>query len=172
MSKYAQFDEEEVLDKLFDYKGKAVEFGCHIDHQFSNCKKLQEDGWKVDFFSAEDRGGDEIHDEFITAENINEILEKYGITELDLISIDIDGMDYYVWKALKINPKVVIIEYNIRRPIGVQKYKADNVWNRLNDDFFGSSKEEMIKLGKEKGYELIHENEANLFFKLYEKSTN
>jgi hypothetical protein len=80
-------------------------------------------------------------------------------------------MDYYVWKALKINPKVVIIEYNIRRLTGVQKYKADNVWNRLNDDFFGSSKEEMIKLGKEKGYELYHFNEANLFFIKNENST-
>ena len=42
------------------------------------------------------------------------MLEKFGFTgELDLLSIDIDGMDYWVWEAVSAcSPRVVAIEYN------------------------------------------------------------
>lgn len=171
---YAQNNEEKIIEDIFKEIGTtnkfAVEFGCHPNHQFSNGKALEEKGWTVHFYGVE--GGEDIKQEFFTAENINEIFDKYEVPQSpDLMSIDVDGMDYYLWKALKRKPRVVIIEYNIRRPKGIQPYFSLNVWNRLNDNYFGACKEEMIKLGKEKGYELVGENEANLFFKLYEKST-
>ena len=104
-------------------------------------------------------------------ENVNEVFKKYKVPKyLDFLSIDIDGMDYWVWKALKWKPKVVCIEYNKRRPSGVQPYFAFNKWNMIEDDYHGASREELIKLGKEKGYKLYDFNEDNLFFKLYENS--
>ena len=50
----------------------------------------------------------------VTREAVNATLEKFGFTgELDLLSIDIDGMDYWVWEAVSAcTPRVVAIEYN------------------------------------------------------------
>lgn len=50
---------------------------------------------------------------WVTAENINSLISEHGfIGEIDLLSIDIDGMDYWVWKAIEcINPRAVVVEY-------------------------------------------------------------
>src|SRR5207247_8322866 len=50
----------------------------------------------------------------VTAENINSTLLQNGLRgDIDLLSIDIDGNDYWVWKAIDaIAPRVVVIEYN------------------------------------------------------------
>jgi hypothetical protein len=145
----------------------AVEFGCHSDHKISVCKPLEKKGWKVWYFGLE--GGKDIIKCFITAENINQVFKENKVPKkLDLLSIDIDGMDYWVWKALEWKPKEVIIEYNPKRLKGVQPYFAHNYWNGIENDYYGASKEELIKLGKEKGYIFYKENQDNLFFKLYE----
>ena len=53
---------------------------------------------------------------FIDAENINGLLQTYGFDgEIDLLSLDIDGVDYWVWKAIEVtSPRVVILEINAR----------------------------------------------------------
>jgi len=164
----------EIFNKIGTTNKFAVEFGCHVDHRISICKPLEEFGWKAKYFGIEYAPHiktDVIH-AFITAENINSVFKKNKIPkEFDLLSIDIDGMDYWVWKALKHKPRVVIIEYNKQRKTGVQPYFAYNKWNMVEDDYYGASKEELIKLGKEKGYELYDFSEDNLFFKLYENNT-
>src|SRR4051794_32999027 len=52
---------------------------------------------------------------FVTKENIVDLLDGCGVPlDLDLVSIDIDGNDYWVWEALlsRYSPRVVVIEYN------------------------------------------------------------
>lgn len=51
---------------------------------------------------------------FVTAENINDILVRFGARgDIGLLSIDIDGNDYWIWKATNvIEPAIVVIEYN------------------------------------------------------------
>ena len=148
----------------------AVEFGCHVDHDQSTCKPLEKKGWTVQYYGIE-LGGDLIR-VFITAENINDVFKKYKVPKkLDFLSIDIDGMDYWVWKALEWEPRVVCIEYNQKRLKGVQPYFAYNVWNKMEDSYYGSSKKELIKLAKEKGYELYQSDKDNLFFIKDENST-
>lgn len=51
--------------------------------------------------------------QWITADNINSILSENGFTgEIDLLCIDIDGMDYWIWKAIDvISPRVIVVEY-------------------------------------------------------------
>ncbi|MFZ3059414.1 MAG: hypothetical protein WA102_06685 [Candidatus Methanoperedens sp.] len=108
---------------------------------------------------------------WVTAENINELLRENGITdEIDLLSLDVDGVDYWLWKSLKeINPRVVVLEYmNIWGPDKAMTvpYKPD--FNRFDThpDFFGASLLAFVKLGKEKGYRLIGCNKYgfNAFF--------
>ena len=51
---------------------------------------------------------------FITKDNINELITQNGITgDIGILSIDIDGNDYWVWKAIDcVSPSIIICEYN------------------------------------------------------------
>lgn len=168
MGKYCQNNEEEIIDQIFNEIGTtnkfAVEFGCHADHRLSNCLKLQEEGWKVQFYGTEK--GEGIINEFFNAENVNDIFKRHNTPEqIDFMSIDIDGMDYYVWKALEaVKPRVVCIEYNILRKEGIQPYDPNNIWLGYDTEGYGACREQMIKLGESKGYKLVKENDSNLFF--------
>ncbi|MFN2462223.1 MAG: hypothetical protein ABR591_16340, partial [Candidatus Velthaea sp.] len=55
-----------------------------------------------------------VAEQLVTRDNINTQLIEHGITgELDLLSIDIDGNDYWIWSAVEaVSPRVVVIEYN------------------------------------------------------------
>jgi len=95
---------------------------------------------------------------FITAENIEQVLYENGIpNEIDLLTIDVDGNDYWIWKAIKnINPRVVVIEYNSSiRPNWCVTTKYDPKFDRHrkgNVFYHGASLSALIKLGLEKGY--------------------
>ena len=108
---------------------------------------------------------------FITAENINDLCRENGFTgKIGLLSIDIDGNDYWVWKAIDVvDPDIVICEYNPR--FGDKKAVTipyDPEWTRFKGHYsgiyFGASIRALTKLGNEKGYALVYGNEANLFF--------
>lgn len=99
-----------------------------------------------------------IKNEFINAENIESIFKNANApTELDLLSIDIDYNDYYVWKAItNYNPRVVAIEYNsIFRPDThfVVPYNAERTWDKTS--YFGASILALQQLGDLKGYDLV-----------------
>nr|WP_211224975.1 hypothetical protein [Spirosoma spitsbergense] len=110
---------------------------------------------------------------FITAENINEILEENGFSgKIGILSIDIDGNDYWVWKAMTVsNPAIVIVEYNSlfgpERPITIP-YKQDfeRISSHYSGLYFGASLGALCDLGKEKGYKFIGCNKAgnNAYF--------
>jgi hypothetical protein len=98
-----------------------------------------------------------VDSKIITSKNINTIIDDLKIPkEIDLLSMDIDGNDYYVWKACtRISPRVVIIEYNSSYPAHVRflQKESDRCWNGSN--FFGSSLLVLSELAKEKGYTLV-----------------
>lgn len=105
---------------------------------------------------------------FITAENINQLLIENGIKgEIGLLSIDIDGNDYWVWKAITVvNPAIVSIEYNYRfgkdRAVTVP-YKA----NFRREDHpslinFGASLKAICHLAHKKNYGLVGSNSTGL----------
>jgi len=99
-----------------------------------------------------------IHNAFITAENIEQIFAKHAIPEsFDLLSVDIDGNDYWVWKAIqKYKPRVVVIEYNALFPSDqrwVMKYNPNHRWD--GSSYFGASLKSLELLAKEKGYILV-----------------
>jgi hypothetical protein len=90
----------------------AVEFGARNGVQGSNIRMFETLNWKLyqwdKFFQNKF-----VNKESITAENINEIFEKYEIPkQFDFLSIDIDSNEYWVWKALNYEANLVLIEYN------------------------------------------------------------
>lgn len=103
-----------------------------------------------------------ILNKFITKENINSLFKEGGVEgEIDMLSIDIDGNDYWVWKAVEaVSPRVVIIEYNATfgkdKPITVKYDPAFIRHDKHASGYYhGISLKAAEKLGKEKGYSLV-----------------
>jgi hypothetical protein len=109
--------------------------------------------------------------ETIRADNVNELFARYEVPEsFDLLSIDIDGNDYWVWKAIRgFRARVVVIEYNALFGLEVSKvmpYDPNHVWDKTG--YHGASLAAMRKLGMQLGYSLVFTNVygANTFFVL------
>ncbi len=110
---------------------------------------------------------------FVARENINALLEEAGFTgDIGLLSIDIDGNDYWVWEAIEVaSPRIVIIEYNsvfgASRAVTVP-YDREFVRGRKHHSnlYYGASLAALAKLGDRKGYALVGSNSAgnNAFF--------
>lgn len=107
--------------------------------------------------------------EKVTAENIQKLFKKYNVPPIfDLLSIDIDFNDYWVWKSIvDYSPRVVVIEYNSSIPpteSRVVQYDPEAKWDGTN--YFGASLLALQKLGLTKGYTLIGCNDSgvNAFF--------
>lgn len=76
---------------------------------------------------------------------------------IDLLSIDIDGNDYWVWQAIScVSPRVVVIEYNAKFPPDfewIMEYNASHIWK--GDDSQGASLKAFELLGAKLGYQLV-----------------
>ncbi len=102
---------------------------------------------------------------FITKENINDIT-RAEITNPDigLLCIDVDGNDFWIWKAINyLNPQIVIIEYNARfgndKSISIPyERNFDRNKKKYKNIIYGASLGALEKLGKEKNYSLIGTN--------------
>ena len=111
----------------------------------------------------------DIKNERITAENIENLFQKYQVPEnFDLLSIDIDYNDFWVWKAIsKFHPRVLVIEFNSSVPPTESKvvpYDPDAQWDGTN--YFGASLLALKNLSLEKNYTLLgcDSNGVNAFF--------
>jgi hypothetical protein len=130
------------------------------------------DSMKLGYSDIIKDGKLQIKESFITKENIVKLFEESKVpTNLDFLSIDIDGNDYWVWEALgKYKPRVVAIEYNAS--LGphiewVMPYNENHVWNGTEKGhYFGASLKSFEILGRKLGYSLVGCNltGANAFF--------
>jgi hypothetical protein len=114
---------------------------------------------------------------WITSDNVNEVVASHGFTgEIDLLSIDVDGVDYWLWEALSVvQPRVVVIEFQCSLGAGractvpyaddfrASDYPKTDGWL---PNFAGASLPAMVKLGRRKGYRLVGCNTLgfNAFF--------
>ncbi|WP_034890211.1 hypothetical protein [Gillisia sp. Hel_I_29] len=140
--------------------------GLVIDGSEMNIAKIKKDEiyWKYDLIAKS---------AFITKDNINQLIEEEGISdEIGLLHIDIDGNDYWIWKALTIvKPILMIVEYNsvfgYARAITIP-YEEDFVWTaaHYSNLYFGTSILGLCDLAEEKGYSFIGSNSAgnNAYF--------
>ncbi|PLY03580.1 MAG: hypothetical protein C0623_00760 [Desulfuromonas sp.] len=111
--------------------------------------------------------------EFVDIENINRIIERNGLTgDIGLLSIDIDGNDYWLWNAINcISPRIVICEYNsLFGPRAKVTIPYNEKFNRTvahySNLYMGASIAALTSLAREKGYSLVCSNSAgsNAFF--------
>jgi hypothetical protein len=110
---------------------------------------------------------------FVTQENINGLLARNGITgDIGLLSVDIDGNDYWVWQAIDtISPRIVVCEYNSQfGPIAEVTTPYDAAFVRdtahFSKIYYGASIGALNTLAARKNYSLVASNSAgnNVFF--------
>lgn len=173
---YSQSGEDGIIEEIFNRIGSTnnffVEFG--VSNGLENCTaSLLVSGWKGVWIEGSKSFYNQIlkkfeiyissnflkvKNAFITAENIESLFNEMNVPkEFDLLSIDIDGNDFWVWKNIKkYSPRVVVIEcnpfYGPSIP-WVMKYNKDHIWDRST--YFGASVKALELLGKEKGYTLV-----------------
>ena len=101
--------------------------------------------------------------------NINALLRAAGVpSQLDVLSVDVDGIDYWIWKAIDaVRPRLVVIEYNAALDPDqrlVQPLEPRVSWD--GTDYFGASIGALRTLAHTKGYRLVHTDLAgvNAFF--------
>jgi len=162
---YSQNGEDGILQAIFARVGVTnsflVEFGIGSGRECNTRRLIARHKWKGLWMTANPRKPRpwmEIQREFITAENVQAVFAKHGVPRaFDLLSIDIDGNEYWVWKALTdFRPRVVVIEYNATVPPDQSRsipYDPEFVWPRT--DYMGASLLALSKLGSEKGYTLV-----------------
>lgn len=97
---------------------------------------------------------------WITREKINELIQMHGLDgDIDLLSIDIDGNDYWIWDAIHVcRPRVVIVEYNslFGADLAVTvPYREDFFSKKYGKGYHGASLQALTHLAARKGYRLV-----------------
>ena len=189
---YSQNNEDGIILYIFKHIGiktkKFVEIGmengteCNTTNLLKNFnwKGIQIEGSKKLYNDAKiqlkkilekKRNNLKLLNIFVTKKNINQILKKNCGKEIELLSIDIDGNDVWIWKAINcVKPRLVVIEYNSFFGSNISatiKYNSKFSWDhRNNKSYYGASLKALEKLGKQKKYNLVgvDKNGVNAFF--------
>lgn len=119
---------------------------------------------------------------FVTRDNINQLMEIPNFEDLGILNIDIDGMDYWVWERLdtkKINPSIVIIEYNSvfgkEKELTIPYYSNfQRTKSHYSNLYYGASLKALASISNKKGYVLVGCNNAgnNAYFIRRDLQTN
>ena len=179
---YSQFGEDGIVEKIFDIIGTkskvAIEFGAWDGFWLSNTALLwSQKGWKGVLLECDHTKAAQlkqrikgyncigIHAKVGTEPNnrLEELLRSNNIPlQADLLSIDIDGDDYYVFQTLdQLKPRVVICEYNPTFPTWLDIYSPYGT-------FSGCSVGALVRVAEQKGYKLVAITDVNCFFVLQE----
>jgi len=175
----SQFGEDGVIQEIFTRIGvansKCVEFGAWDGIHYSNTWNLwQSKKWealliegdvhKFNVLTANLKGYDNVKavNAYVLAEGINSlenIMSRSAYpTDVDLLSVDIDGDDYYIFESLvRYKPRVIVIEYNPTIPAVIELIQQKG-------GYFGSSARSLLKLANSMNYKLAHMTDTNMFF--------
>lgn len=183
---YSQGAEETILERIFERvqprRRFCVEIGASDGLRNSNTARLVRDlRWNGVFVEASDYRFGKLREHYrdvaqarlvqatVQPDTIEQLLADAEVpADLALMSIDIDGNDYWVWRAIeRCRPQVLVIEYNpyyAPPERWVMKFNPEHAWD--GSTYYGASLESLYHLGKAKGYELLccDKNGNNAFF--------
>jgi len=187
---FSEHREDGIIQYLIQrvlIKNKAfVEFGVG-DYRESNTRfLLMNDRWKGLVMEGEKKLVSRIRSydfywrhnltaiqAFVTRENINGLLKFHGFTgDIGLLSIDVDGNDYWIWEAMtEVRPRIVICEYNsvfgknhaVTIPYDANFNRTKAHYSNL---FFGASLKALCLLAEKKKYKFagVDSSGTNAFF--------
>src|SRR4249920_3618088 len=104
---------EGILARLGLSSGTVVDLGAGDGWALSNTRQLLQQGWRGVLIDADNRGNCEVHQHFLTAENVVGIVSSYT-QSADVLSVDLDGNDYWILKAFlaSFTPTLIVCEVN------------------------------------------------------------
>lgn len=173
---FSQSGEDGIIAEIFRRIGKTnkyfVEFGVQ-DGLECNTTYLLFQEWEGLWFEGNFSESEKIKanldcflkknklrflNRFITPTNFENSLREFKVPiEFDLLSIDIDFNDYWVWESLtSYKPRVIVIEYNAFFPPPIRfvvKYDSNAMHDR--SIYYGASLKSLDILGQQKGYQLV-----------------
>lgn len=189
---FSQFGEDGILQYLIAETGIRrdeqvfVEFGVQNYVESNTRFLLMNNHWKgmiidgsreyMDFVRSQDiywRHDLTAVDAWIDRDNINQLIGDAGISgDIGVLSVDIDGNDYWVWERIEVvRPVIVVVEWNsVFGPEHAISVPYDRAFQREkahhSNLFWGASIRAFASLGARKGYALMGSNAVgnNLFF--------
>jgi len=169
---YSQNQEDGMIAEVFRRIGvitrRFIEFGVETGLECNSAFLLMQDwsgawieGSTENAAAARNNFKDypvEVVNTYITVENADAMITRLaGGQELDFLSIDIDTIDYWIWRAVvTVRPRLVVIEYNANWPPHIRKTVAHDpamFWDGSN--YSGASLGALEALGRSKGYSLV-----------------
>jgi hypothetical protein len=190
---YSRFDEDGILLFLFAVLGLTnkvcVELAFGSPHGANTTNLICNWGWRGLLIEGEESLAEQARTFFanqpdtlpfppmivqawVDSENVNAVLRDNGIEgEIDLFSLDMDGIDYWVWKRLEVvRPRVVVVEcsglWPPDRAVTVPELPRFSSSRPVDPYYQGASLAAFTKLGRAKGYRLVgvHRQGFNAFF--------
>lgn len=189
---FSQFGDDGIIQYLIHQTGirneerSFIEFGVQNYDESNTRFLLYNDNWRGLIMDGGEenmqyvRNGDNYwcYDlttvcAFIDADNINQLLSSNGFSgDVGLLSIDIDGNDYWIWERISVvNPVIVVAEYNStfgsKHPVTIPYdplfYRSKAHYSNL---YWGASLKALDTLARKKGYVLVGSNSAgnNAYF--------
>ena len=168
---HCQNGETDILKYIFNNIGVTnkylVDIGAWDGSHLSNTKAFVDSGWNGLLVDAKDFPG--VFKSFVTVENITDTLTSNSVPkEFDLLSLDIDGNDYWILKKILENykPRVIISEYNSEHPlIDSKAIEYDPSFEFDATDYYGYTFGAGMHLADEFGYTIVYQiSETNLFY--------
>jgi hypothetical protein len=176
---FSQFGDDGILQYLIQQTQPEhhtfIEFGVQ-DYSEANTRfLLVNDNWRGLVLDGDTQAMSALHTEeiywrhdltavgaFITRENVNQLFKDNGFSgEIGLLSVDIDGNDYWVWEAIdSVNPVIVTVEYNsvfgaqhaVSVPYDPAFYRTKAHYSNL---YWGVSLKALCILAEKKGYAFV-----------------
>lgn len=173
---YSQAGQDGILARLLDLVGVEsrafVEFGVGDGSECNTANLAFTFGWsgllmEIDAAAVErarrlyERLPVTVLEAAVTAENVDELIRAHGPADADVLSIDVDGADLWVWRAVdSLRPRVTVVEYNAsfgpERSVTVPYRPVfDRYAHHASGFYHGASLAALAKVGAEKGYALV-----------------
>ena len=183
---YSQHEEDGILWYIFSLIGTqskiCVEICCGDGIECNTSNLLRNHKWhgllidgseklieiaKTSFAECQDTKfwPPKLVNTWITAEKVNGLISDSGISgDIDLLSLDMDGIDYWVWQNITcVSPRVVILEFN--HLWGSEKAMTvpndpefRPIFTKYGSDYSGASLKAFVDLARTKGYRFIGTN--------------
>lgn len=175
---YSQNGEDGIIECIFSIIGTAnklcCEFGAWDGVHLSNTKNLIDQGWGGILIEGDSERFKTLKQNFANNKNVvclncfvddkdNSLHKLFKSNEypldLDFLSVDIDGLDYYIMKGMRINPRLICVEVNA----GHSPSSSTLLSKKVAKDNVGQPLKAFVNLLDEKDFRLIAYN-GNAFF--------